>query len=409
MISALTGLPGAGKTYQAVVNVILPALRSGRSVWTNVPVITERVDKDALPGQLHVFTSDAVASDLSFFDRLPVGVVLVLDEVWRLWPAGLRALDVNQSHRSFLAEHRHKVDSSGNSTEIVLVTQDLSQVSAFVRQLVERTTIATKLSAVGASKRFRTDVYQGAITGRRGPKSVLITQAVRKYDPKFFPYFRSHTQAVTGAVGKEEKVDKRGVLWKSPMFIIGCLFVVLAVVFGFQRVHSFFSGHQIQHSRIAGAEVAGTPAKLSPVPMQKVSLPPSEPQYSQIWRLGGVISGVKSALGGGYALIESADGVIRHIPLYLCHLMPGDLDWSCKVDGQVVTSWSGVQPQGAEQPTPAFPPCSTFPDSARSHGVVPGAFGMQPYCSQNEVAVGVSSASPIESPSARAPSSSTHQ
>jgi len=392
VISARSGLPGAGKTYGAVVDIILPALAKGRAVYTNVPMLSDRVALDHLPGELHLFTPDDFVSHQDFFNNLPPGAVIVLDEVWRVWPSGLRTLDVPQSHRSFLAEHRHKVDQHGNSTEIVLITQDLSQIAAFARQLVETTSICTKLSAVGIGSRFRIDTYQGSITGRTGPKSRLVAQAVVKYNSKFFDYYKSHTQSVAGLSGKEIKVDRRALIWKSPFFIVGALFVVLAGVLGYRQLHSFFSGRQLQPPH---AEVAGRGPISSPGSIQKVvsPAPAPGPVYSDTWRLGGVISGFSNIVGGGYALVETADGVIRHIPLLACHLLPGNLDWACTVDGQLVTSWSGTQPQQQYAPSSGYPPCSTS-----APGVKPGPIGATPACFQNVQEVDVTSSSSVPSP-----------
>ncbi len=401
MISARTGLPGAGKTYSAVVDIILPALAKSRAVYTNVPMLPDRVALDHLPGKLHLFAADEFVSNQDFFNDLPAGAVIVLDEVWRVWPSGLRTLDVPQSHRSFLAEHRHKVDEHGNTTEIVLITQDLSQIAAFARQLVETTSICTKLSALGVGSRFRIDTYQGSITGRTGPKSRLVAQSVVKYNSKFFEYYKSHTQSVAGLSGKEVKVDRRALVWKSPFFLAGALFVVLAAVLGYRQVHSFFSGRQLKSPH---AELAGRGPVVSPGSIQKPfsPSPASGPVYSTVWRLGGVISGFKNIVGGGYALVETADGVVRHIPLLSCHLLPGNLDWVCDVDAQLVTSWSGVQPQQQYAPAPGYPPCSVA-----APGVKPGPIGATPACFQNVQEVDVTSSSSVPSPARTARSVSS--
>ncbi|QIB67454.1 hypothetical protein G3T16_20745 [Kineobactrum salinum] len=60
----------------------------------------------------------------------------MIDEAWRLWPAGTRANAMLEQHKSFLAEHRHMVSEDGRSTEVVIVTQDLSQLASYPRSLV---------------------------------------------------------------------------------------------------------------------------------------------------------------------------------------------------------------------------------------------------------------------------------
>ena len=43
MINLLLGAPGGGKSYEAVVYHILPALEKGRKVITNLPLNIERI------------------------------------------------------------------------------------------------------------------------------------------------------------------------------------------------------------------------------------------------------------------------------------------------------------------------------------------------------------------------------
>src|SRR5690606_16593216 len=169
-ITAYTGLPGSGKSYGVFENVIVPGLENKKPVWTNIPF-----NEDALLEKFGVtptaFTVDDITQNPDWFQTVfEPGAVLVLDECWRLWPAGLRANNVLMQHKSFLAEHRHMVGENGLSTEIVLVTQDLAQISSFARNLVENTFHVTKLSKVGFDKRFRVDVYFGPVTGATPPK-----------------------------------------------------------------------------------------------------------------------------------------------------------------------------------------------------------------------------------------------
>jgi zona occludens toxin len=41
MINGLSGRPGSGKSYEAVVTHILPALQQGRKIVTNIPLNIE--------------------------------------------------------------------------------------------------------------------------------------------------------------------------------------------------------------------------------------------------------------------------------------------------------------------------------------------------------------------------------
>lgn len=365
-ISAFTGLPGAGKSYAAVQRVIIPALESRRCVWTNVPLRLDVLRRDCPSGQVSVFKTADLSADASFFDRVPPGAVLVLDECWQVWPSGLKMSDAPLSAKLFLSQHRHRVGADGKSTEVVLLTQDLSQLAAFVRSLIEQTVIVTKLSALGSASKSRVDIYQGAVTGRVGPKSQLLSSSYLQISQKVYQYYQSHMLSVTGVAGDEKRVDRRGVIWRSPFFLVGVLFVFAAAGFGGLRVWRTFSGRDsIVAVKVKPATVS-SPASL-PVTVvhsaRPLSLSPG-PKYSAQWRLGGF---VKFADGSGFAVVTFTDGTPRYISLRLCHLVKSELSWECTVDGEIVTDWSG-QPRPADtvQPVPTLIEPTQVPIQSRS-------------------------------------------
>lgn len=263
-INAYTGLPGSGKSYGVIENVIVPALKKGRAVWTNIPVNEQAMAAFAgcLPQAFSV--DDLRANPRWFQEVLPAGAVLVLDEAWRLWPAGLKTNHILETHKSFLAEHRHLVGNDGFSTEIYLVTQDLAQIAAFARQLVDSTYRAHKLSAVGMSKKFRLDIYDGPVTGAKPPKDKRIREIYGTYKAEIYALYKSHTMSETGAAGDETATDKRknvfsGMGFKSVIF--GLFAGSLIVVWG---LYKFSAAYNKQPAVLPGngqAAAPGAPAK----------------------------------------------------------------------------------------------------------------------------------------------------
>jgi zona occludens toxin len=231
-IDAYVGLPGSGKSYGVVENVIVPMLKEGRQVWTNIPCNAEAMLDfcGSVPMQFHI--DDIIEDPNWFFDVLPLGAVVVIDELWRLWPNGLKATQVNPKHKEFLAEHRHMVSEDGFSTQIVLVTQDLSQVSMFARSLVENTYRAVKLNMIGKSNRYRLDVYQGNVTGANPPQRLRLRQLFGKYKKPIFALYQSHTKSKSSGGGAlEEKADSRGNILKGFFFKAAGVFVLVASLF----------------------------------------------------------------------------------------------------------------------------------------------------------------------------------
>lgn len=222
-IVAYAGLPGHGKSYGVVENVIVPALKSKRQVFSNIPM-NDNICLDRYQMTTTFFDMKDIIENVNWFTEVFVaGSLIVLDELWRLWPAGIKANNVLEQHKSFLAEHRHMVGLDGRATEIYFVTQDLSQISAFARALIENTFLVSKLSALGMTKSYRVDVFLGAVTGCSPPVSKRQQEIFGKYKKEIFEVYKSHTKSETGEAGNEERTDKRfNVLsgYKPKLFIV---------------------------------------------------------------------------------------------------------------------------------------------------------------------------------------------
>lgn len=339
-VVAYTGLPGSGKSYGVVENVIVPALGEGREVYTNIPLRMDVVE-ERYPGcRVTVFDVSEMRENPSWcLQTVPPGVIFVLDEVWRVWPAGLKSNVVDEAYKSFLAEHRHYVSADGFSTQIVLVTQDLSQTAAFCRELVEKTLICKKLDGIGASSRYRVDIYDGAIKGQRGPKDRVLNKQFGKYKAEVFSLYQSHTHSDTGIAGFEGKTDKRGSVLKSGVIKYGLPFAVILFGFGFYNAWGFFNP-----ASDVGDVVAATPEqKRDPTRSTAAALKtPSAPSFSDTWRLGGFIDGGKLS----FALIVSPDGRSRMIGMQHCDRFPDTGMLYCMIAGEYVTEWSGAPPSG---------------------------------------------------------------
>ncbi|MFI8610699.1 zonular occludens toxin domain-containing protein [Pseudomonas sp. NPDC077649] len=373
-IDAYTGNPRSGKSYSVVKNVILPSLREGRHVYTNIPMTQKAHDE--FPGQIHQLAKDWFSSpDLA--DLFPAGAVVALDELWRRWPSGMKANVFPFKDKEFLAEHGHNVDENGNTTRVVLVTQDLADIAAFARGKVDKTYRSQKLDAVGADNRFRVDIYEGCVTGQKPPKSQFIRSIFDKYDPAYYAYYSSSTKSKTGDVGNEKRADKRANVWRSPWLIASFVAPVLLIPLLLWWLVGFFtSGFGLveegaEQSAPAPAIVGNVnppPPGSSSSPAQAVSVPvevvPAGPVDSIIWRVAGYIRrGEKGDAGqagwssvGGYNGVQAEgkrgtmpDLVILHSEIHglryvvstECEAFPDGVNWHCQVDGMRATPWSG--------------------------------------------------------------------
>jgi zona occludens toxin len=282
-IVAYTGLPGSGKSYSVVEHQILPALKAGRLVVTNVPMRSEALAALKLPGELVEFPVEAVAAEPHRIrEFVQPGCVFVLDEVWRLFPQGQQANKVPDEYKSLLAEHRHMVDVQKNSIQICFVVQDLANIGAFARRLVESTFVTTKLSYMGLSGSYRVDVFHGAQTGATPPVSSRLRFLTGKYRKEIFALYKSHTMAADSELSgaNEKKIDGRANIFLRPSFILGAIAVPLMIWFGLhmfnKSFHHFSDGMPGAHPSRPGAAAQQSGA-ASPVPMATplaaVSLP----------------------------------------------------------------------------------------------------------------------------------------
>ena len=229
-ITAYVGLPGHGKSYGVVENVIVPACQALRTVFTNIPCNVEAFQERFGIAPVHFDVQDIIDNPDWWTTVFEPGAIIVIDECWRLWPAGMNANRLRESDKSFFAEHRHMVGDSGHSTEIVLVTQDLSQIASFMRNLVETTFRVTKLSKMGTAKLYRVDVYSGPVTGPAPPIARREREIPGKFKKDIYALYQSHTKSQVGA-GNESRADGRFNVLKGFQFklIIGAL-VVLSVL-----------------------------------------------------------------------------------------------------------------------------------------------------------------------------------
>jgi zona occludens toxin len=268
--TAYTGLPGSGKSYGVVKHVILPALEKGRRVWTNVPLKLDLLE-EKYPSLITLFDTKDLIDDQAWFQNIfAAGATIVIDEAWRLWPQGIKANNMIEGHKSFLAEHRHMVGSDGMSTEIVLVTQDLSQIAAYPRNLTEFTYRAEKLTSVGQSNRYRIDIFRGAVSGTNPPERLRTRQIFGKYEPEVYQYYKSQTMSEVDTHGSESQTDSRTNILNSNFFRMGlpALLVIggLFVWYSMAQLSDMY-GTEDQEEELAQveSEITAVPENVKPV------------------------------------------------------------------------------------------------------------------------------------------------
>lgn len=244
MIIFHEGLPGSGKSYEALVKHIIPSLEKGRKVYArlngfNFEKVSELTGKtvDELKELYTEITEEQVHTVYSIVEN---DSLLVLDELQNFFPSGRQKLSDEMTQ--FIAEHRHK------GMDIVCMGQALSDCHTTWKRRIERKISFLKLSMVGMDNKYKWEMYQGAINGLKGDIVFKkIKSGTEKYDSKYFGSYLSHQQT-TG--NTDVYSDDRVNIFKSKQFTLYLPVFICVIAFAIYFLVGFFSGDsQVANSK----------------------------------------------------------------------------------------------------------------------------------------------------------------
>lgn len=337
-INSYTGLMGSGKSYECVSSVIVPAVKAGRRVVTNV----DGIDGDAIRAYCHdrfnvpmeqlgkvVHCTNDDVPRAGFLPQGQVvdtfckpGDIICIDEAWRFWGTDCKLLP---EHKVFFREHRHFVHPETKvCCDLVLMVQDITDLHRTLRVVVEVTFRTTKIKTLGWHKTYRVEMWEGYKLTVKGRVSVEN----KRYDVEIFPLYSSYA----GGKGRELQVDSRQNVLRNPKLWFLAVCVLLLFGWGIYTILGFFNGSRstaVGNKSEAGKAVSAFPQG------EENSAPTVATQVSGAWRLVGTFQ----VPGKHFVVIEGQDGRLRleHPSAFVNTgvTMVGE------VDGQRVTAWSG--------------------------------------------------------------------
>ncbi|MGR6750851.1 zonular occludens toxin family protein [Aeromonas veronii] len=222
------GLPGSGKSYEALVSHIIPRLKDGRNVdayieGLNFEKIAElaEITLEECQEQLKQITREQVPA---IHEHVRDKSLVIIDESQNFWPSGRQKLP--DPIIQLITEHRHR------GLDIVLMGQNLNDVHSMWRNRIDKKFVFKKLDAVGQAKRYSWTAYSGSLRAD-GQRSRIefekLTGGIRQYDPKYFGSYAS-TTSEDNEMGVYE--DDRTNIFKSAKFKYGLPIAALLFIGG---------------------------------------------------------------------------------------------------------------------------------------------------------------------------------
>jgi zona occludens toxin len=357
-INVYTGLMRSGKSYEVVSEVIVPAIRSGRRVVTNVDGISEEkihdylrslhaTDDDLLFGKV-IHVENAQVFDEQFFPyyddakgvhtdtTVQPGDLVCIDEAWRFW--GASGSKIHKNHKSFFLEHGHFTDEKTKvACDLVLMIQDMSTLNRFVKNVVAFNFRTHKKVALGMGNTYSLNMWEG----HKQSNATLIGNWVRRYKKEVFPLYSSFKG---GAQGVMVNADRRQNIFTNKK--LWFLVVVLAAGgwLAATNIWKFFHPAPIgKDGKPLSSTVAGvnsSSARPSALPTGAGTVRPSSGiavivPVSDDWRLAGTYS----TNGENWVVLTNAAGAIRVAsPSQFQNFGIAQIG---EVDGARVSQWSG--------------------------------------------------------------------
>lgn len=205
MMTAIVGRGRSGKSYEAVRYHIIPAIKSGRKVITNIPlniahfkatfdedveqlIDVRKYNYDDFGSNERPFSTPECYQD-EWRNKENQGPLYVIDEAHM----SLKRGQTKDPVKEFYTMHGHR------GIDIVLLTQHIRQVDTDICYLIDIVISCTKNRALGFEGSYTRKVkdgYRGAVTN----------EGQRTYNKAYFKFYKSHT-ASKGAVNEATATD----------------------------------------------------------------------------------------------------------------------------------------------------------------------------------------------------------
>lgn len=384
MINGLEGIPGSGKSYESCVYQALEALKAGRKIITNLPLVVDvfaSIDQRyralieiryvAAPvrgtwdaNRVDPATGRGEAFELFADGRVepPAPGARVFGTVWCYWSdwkhpktgqgplflidechVAMPRIGTDKALIEWYKLHRHF------NVDVLLATQKFRQMCQDIAELMAMVIKVRKADVLGKADHYIRKVHAGY-------RGAVIQTDIRKYEPQFFALYRSHTQGNSVVEAGATDVAPLSVKlkrWTKGVWALSALSIAFCV-WQFSSGDKpkakpapvVNAGTQAAPEPIAGATaaVSPSPAASAPAGGQNASGGPSaapkgdpEPYAGKSLHLTGVVR-----LGGRvlHTFALSASGAV-FAQVTSDELKAVGYDWEPKTDCMGFLRWHG--------------------------------------------------------------------
>jgi len=226
MIFLVTGVPGSGKSLALVKRYIIPALRRGRMIFTNIDGLNDELPNPCVfqlsfasgipPEDVEklIFPIPAKGYNKVLMD-MPAKAIAIVDEAQVFWNSRDFGTTNNKEILPYFQKHRHY------GHDIVLATQHFEQLDSGIRRLSECHYRLKRMKNFGMSNAINVGVFNQGLTIVGKP----VATEVWKIDRSIFGCYKSYENDKIAEV----KYKSHNVFLRSPImwicFLVLCWFL----------------------------------------------------------------------------------------------------------------------------------------------------------------------------------------
>jgi zona occludens toxin len=271
------GAPGSYKTAGAMADDVLPAIKEGRVIVTNVRGLSRERILEVLPETPE--TIDVISVDsgtregreklATWFHWVPLGALLVIDECQSIWPKHWKdshldklafpggidsAESVGRPHDWSTAweMHRHY------NWDFVLTTPSIKLVRADIRECAEVASKHRNLALIGWKGRYLEGIHPAESNGSR---SDFLGEPKTRKIPKVVWGLYDSTKT-----GAHSDTQAFAAIWKDPKLLVALGVLALALFFGLSGGRSGNGGQTLDRLLGAAGQPVVEPAASVPRP-----------------------------------------------------------------------------------------------------------------------------------------------